>query len=478
MPLLRSRSHSCSRLRLATLAATGLLGCLTGCQNLPTTHSKLKNQTHQPILTNSNSTSTDRNPAKITPAQEADVQIAFARAAEQQGDFEGAMAAYTQAIRKDQKRFDACIRLAILHDRLGQFKESDSLYRQALEMHPADPDIFSDMGYSFYLQRRWAEADRCLKQALAIKPDHPRAHNNLALLKVRDGRIDEALAEFRKGGGTPCQAHCNLAFALALEGRLDDAQGQYKLALTAEPNSPLAKEQLRKLEKLAARMTPDKPQQPGDPQLQQVQLVKPPTATVAAQPPTPLAGRSGAVAVSSDKLSTAKDTTTHAQTKPTLRSTKPSPAPASSSSQASTPKAGTPPVPRPAVLAKADQNSKTASTALKPREALPKAGSSTNTRAPQTAAKPVPPVTVAAKPTPARSTNPGTPTKPAAEQPVKTGNQTQPTVKTVAQQHTTKKPASSKPDPTERAIPQNGIASSQKKEQAELAIPTLYPPPH
>src|SRR5262249_51155381 len=78
------------------------------------------------------------------PAQEADVRVALGRTAEARGDFQQAMAAYRAALDRDRRRADACLRLAILHDRQGQFAESADLYGRALALAPGDPDIFCD----------------------------------------------------------------------------------------------------------------------------------------------------------------------------------------------------------------------------------------------------------------------------------------------------------------------------------------------
>ena len=106
----------------------------------------------------------------ITPAQEADVQITMGRVAEKQGDIEQAMAAYRGALTRDDHRADAHLRLAVLHDKQGKFRESAELYKKALALRPGDAEIYCDMGYSFYLQRRWAEAEMNLRQAIAVNP--------------------------------------------------------------------------------------------------------------------------------------------------------------------------------------------------------------------------------------------------------------------------------------------------------------------
>jgi len=192
----------------------------------------------------------------ITPAQEADVQISMGRVAEQQGDLDQAMAAYRAALDRDRRRADAYARLAVLHDKQGKFRESAELYRKALALRPGDPDIFCDMGYSFYLQRRWAEAEMNLRQSLAINPEHRRAHNNLALLLVRDSRLGDALAEFGKAGSDPVQAHMNLAFALTIDQRWESARAEYQRALALDPSSQLAKARLDELNNLLAKREP------------------------------------------------------------------------------------------------------------------------------------------------------------------------------------------------------------------------------
>ncbi len=234
--------------RLRKVLAAGALIGLAGCQQVPS----------RPAAPSTLGWGNDTKGAgtTITPAQEADVQISMGRAAEQQGNLDQAMAAYRAALERDQRRADAYARLAVLHDKQGKFRESAELYRKALAVQPGDPDIFCDMGYSFYLQRRWAEAEINLRQSIAINPDHQRAHNNLALLLVRDNRLEYALAEFRKAGNDPVQAHMNLAFALTTDQRWESARAEYKRALAIDPSCQLAKARLDQLKILVAKREP------------------------------------------------------------------------------------------------------------------------------------------------------------------------------------------------------------------------------
>jgi Flp pilus assembly protein TadD len=112
------------------------------------------------------------------------------------------------------------------------------------------------MGYSLYLQRRWGEAEMNLRQALALKPSHSRAHNNLALVLAHGERLDEAFAEFRKAGCTEADARVNMAFVLTLERHWPEARRHYERALAADPSSTPAKKGLEQLSVLVAKAAP------------------------------------------------------------------------------------------------------------------------------------------------------------------------------------------------------------------------------
>jgi Flp pilus assembly protein TadD len=196
----------------------------------------------------------EERPSPITASQAADVQIAFGRSLEKQGDWEHAAAAYREAVKRDPHRADAYWRLAVLQDRQGKGEDAGDLYRKALQAQPDNADLCCDLGYSLYLRGCWKEAETDLRQALQLAADHRRAHNNLALLLAHTGRGEEALAEFRKGGCQEAEAHSNLAFALTLERRWDEAREHYELALAAAPSSEAARRGLRDLNRLTAKL--------------------------------------------------------------------------------------------------------------------------------------------------------------------------------------------------------------------------------
>lgn len=194
---------------------------------------------------------------RLSDRQVADVQLSLARSFEQQGEHGRALDAYRGVAEKDPQRATAYWRMAVLHDRQGNVRESEALYRQALKLEPKNPDIHCDFGYSLYLNRRWGESEERLRRAVSLKAAHRRAHNNLGLLLAQTERMDEARTEFRQAGCTEAEVRTNLAFVLTLNRRWDEARAQYELALESNPGSTAAKAGLDNLNALLAKTSLD-----------------------------------------------------------------------------------------------------------------------------------------------------------------------------------------------------------------------------
>jgi Flp pilus assembly protein TadD len=182
---------------------------------------------------------------KITARQAADVQVAVARSLEEGNKFKEAEVGYREALLKDPKRADAIERLAVLSDMKGDFKSSDKLFTRALELEPKNVEFLCDRGYSFYLQRRWSDAETLFRSAIAAEPTHSRSHNNLGLVYARQGSLTNALEEFRRAGCSASDCQSNLALVLAMDGQIQDARMAYNAALSANPQSKAASDGVR-----------------------------------------------------------------------------------------------------------------------------------------------------------------------------------------------------------------------------------------
>ena len=100
--------------------------------------------------------------------------------------------------------------LAIVSDRLNDFRQAEQHYRAALKKRPRDANLLSDLGFSYFLQERYREAEDQLQKAIRIEPGHKRAATNLGALHAAQGHRDEALSWFERGG-TREEAQKNMA---------------------------------------------------------------------------------------------------------------------------------------------------------------------------------------------------------------------------------------------------------------------------
>lgn len=229
----------------------------------------------------------------LSVAQRADIQLAMARSLERQEDATKTMAAYQDVLRLQPNHPVATHRLAVVHDRHGNYEVSGLLFRRALELSPGNAEVFCDLGYSMYLQDRWSEAEMNLRQAIAINPGNRRAHNNLGLVLAHVGNSNASLAEFRRAGCTATDAHMNLAYVQTLHQNWAEARWHYGVALRADPSSEKAKSRLAKLEMLIAKVDPTS--KPGANHTPPASVVKlPPIGAVrktSATENTPAAGK-------------------------------------------------------------------------------------------------------------------------------------------------------------------------------------------
>jgi type IV pilus assembly protein PilF len=87
---------------------------------------------------------------------------------------------------------------------------------------------------------RTADAERAYRRALELRSDFPEAHNDLAGLLARGGRLDEALSHFDAALANmmyrePWVARCNKGQALYRAGREAEGMAEMKSCVAANP---------------------------------------------------------------------------------------------------------------------------------------------------------------------------------------------------------------------------------------------------
>jgi len=97
-------------------------------------------------------------------------------------NWQAAKASYWQALQKQPDHPAAHHQLAIIADKQDDFRAAEFHYQSALRTSSSDPNLLSDLGYSYFLQQRHSESEDYLRQALTLDPTHAHALNNLSQL--------------------------------------------------------------------------------------------------------------------------------------------------------------------------------------------------------------------------------------------------------------------------------------------------------
>ncbi|MCH7812766.1 MAG: tetratricopeptide repeat protein [Planctomycetes bacterium] len=123
---------------------------------------------------------------------------------------------------------------AISYEHKGDSERATATYRQALAIRPHAPRAHNNLGIILARIGQTSQAIDHYRQALRYLPDYPEAHNNLGIELLQQDRPGEAIGHFAEAVRFDpdfTMAHKNYALALALEGRNAPAIDQYRMAL-------------------------------------------------------------------------------------------------------------------------------------------------------------------------------------------------------------------------------------------------------
>jgi tetratricopeptide (TPR) repeat protein len=152
--------------------------------------------------------------------------------------WEQAIAEYSAAVDLKPTYLAARRMLAVALCHQGRREEVLQQYRKVMELTPADPGLFNEMGGLLLSLNRPAEAEEAFSQALRLKPGVASVHVNRAVALLRQGQLDRAIDECRAALRIEpglAVAHYNLGLALAAQGASEEAAAAYRAAVDANP---------------------------------------------------------------------------------------------------------------------------------------------------------------------------------------------------------------------------------------------------
>jgi tetratricopeptide (TPR) repeat protein len=121
----------------------------------------------------------------------------------------------------------------------GMYANPETLWQTTYRLNPDSWMAHNYFGLEHLKQGKLDEAMAQFQKALAIKPGFVDGQDNLGIVLLQKGRVDEAITQFHKAleikPGYP-DACNSLGIALMQKGRVDEAIASYKEALRSKPN--------------------------------------------------------------------------------------------------------------------------------------------------------------------------------------------------------------------------------------------------
>jgi tetratricopeptide (TPR) repeat protein len=139
----------------------------------------------------------------------------------------------------DQAQY--CNRQGIALAQGGRFPESETWFRQAVQLVPNYADALNNLANVLMFQDKFSEAIATYELAMRLLPDNPDLYNNLGHALMKQGKLEEAVSNcqqaLRLRPDFP-EAQNNLGIALQWQGHWEKAEACYREALRLSPNFP------------------------------------------------------------------------------------------------------------------------------------------------------------------------------------------------------------------------------------------------
>jgi serine/threonine protein kinase/tetratricopeptide (TPR) repeat protein len=149
-------------------------------------------------------------------------------------------------LRRSQRRFPSdfwinhSLGIALTRTKPPQLEQAVGFYRAALAVRPQSPGTHVNLAITLHRKGETDEAIAEVQEAIRLKDDYVGAHYNLGILLSLRKRKDEAMTAFQrviKLDPRHADGHHNLASILMLKGRWDEAIAEFRVAIDLAPQN-------------------------------------------------------------------------------------------------------------------------------------------------------------------------------------------------------------------------------------------------
>jgi len=154
-----------------------------------------------------------------------------------------AIQAYLQAVELRSADFDAQLNLGACYQRAGDFSQAADRFAKAIEIDPNRPHAYVNLGVALDAQQKYYEAIRAYKNALERDHRQPLVLVNLAQTYMNQDRLKLArlaLQEAINLDSSLAAAHEALGYCLFRSRDFGAAERSYSQALSCDPKLPRA----------------------------------------------------------------------------------------------------------------------------------------------------------------------------------------------------------------------------------------------
>ena len=149
--------------------------CLIGCSSMN------KNVSEQSQITPSNAKIVAGSEADLIQAQSPEQYYEIGREYQKKAKYYQAVIAYQKSLRLDPAYTKSITGLATVFADQKLYIVSITLFEKVTKLEP-NAINFNNLGYAYYLNQQFAEANRVLTQAITLDPGYVQAQKNLALV--------------------------------------------------------------------------------------------------------------------------------------------------------------------------------------------------------------------------------------------------------------------------------------------------------